>query len=63
MDLIVEGPVITVRDHGPGFPDYLRDHGPQRFRTRGTTPGHGLGLPNSPSREAPFLSRLLKFLR
>lgn len=63
MDLIVEGPVITARDHGPGFPDYLRDHGPQRFRTPGTTPGHGLGLPNSPSREAPFLSRLLKFRR
>ncbi|WP_037826529.1 ATP-binding protein [Streptomyces sp. NRRL B-1347] len=42
--LTVDGPVITVRDHGPGFPDYLVEHGPQRFRTEGTTKGHGLGL-------------------
>ncbi|MEU2562163.1 HAMP domain-containing sensor histidine kinase [Streptomyces longispororuber] len=42
--LTVDGPVITVRDHGPGFPDYLVEHGPQRFRTEGTSKGHGLGL-------------------
>jgi signal transduction histidine kinase len=44
--LTVEGPVITVRDHGDGFPAYLLEHGPQRFRTEadGSKGGHGLGL-------------------
>ncbi|MFF1648072.1 ATP-binding protein [Streptomyces sp. NPDC058240] len=42
--LTVDGPVVTVRDHGPGFPDYLLDNGPQRFRTEGSGKGHGLGL-------------------
>lgn len=40
----VDGPVVTVRDHGPGFPDYLLAGGPQRFRTEGSGKGHGLGL-------------------
>ncbi|WP_030792640.1 sensor histidine kinase [Streptomyces sp. NRRL S-920] len=40
----VDGPVVTVRDHGDGYPDYLVEHGPQRFRTEGTSKGHGLGL-------------------
>ncbi|MEV7193329.1 HAMP domain-containing sensor histidine kinase [Streptomyces sp. NPDC093510] len=40
----VDGPVVSVRDHGDGYPDYLVEHGPQRFRTEGTTKGHGLGL-------------------
>ncbi|MFI6638705.1 sensor histidine kinase [Streptomyces sp. NPDC050504] len=42
----VAGTTVTVRDHGPGFPQDLIAHGPQRFKTgaaeRGT--GHGLGL-------------------
>ncbi|MEU6529416.1 HAMP domain-containing sensor histidine kinase [Streptomyces sp. NPDC046928] len=42
--LTVDGTVVTVRDHGEGFPDYLVAHGPQRFRTEGGTMGHGLGL-------------------
>ncbi|MGP9018571.1 ATP-binding protein [Streptomyces sp. BR1] len=42
--LTVDGPVVTVRDHGAGYPAYLLDHGPQRFRTEGGTKGHGLGL-------------------
>ncbi|MEV2250096.1 HAMP domain-containing sensor histidine kinase [Streptomyces sp. NPDC050147] len=42
--LTVDGPVVSVRDHGDGYPDYLVAHGPQRFRTEGTTRGHGLGL-------------------
>ncbi|WP_406294473.1 histidine kinase dimerization/phospho-acceptor domain-containing protein [Streptomyces sp. NBC_00624] len=42
--LTVDGPVVTVRDHGPGFPDYLLTGGPQRFRTEGGGKGHGLGL-------------------
>ncbi|MEU9083765.1 HAMP domain-containing sensor histidine kinase [Streptomyces sp. NPDC048357] len=37
---------VTVRDHGPGYPDALLAEGPRRFRTgaaeRGR--GHGLGL-------------------
>ncbi|MEU6760973.1 HAMP domain-containing sensor histidine kinase [Streptomyces sp. NPDC046853] len=42
--LTVDGPVVSVRDHGDGYPDYLVEHGPQRFRTEGTSRGHGLGL-------------------
>ncbi|WP_406092554.1 ATP-binding protein [Streptomyces sp. NBC_01013] len=42
--LAVDGPVVTVRDHGAGFPDYLIAGGPQRFRTEGGAKGHGLGL-------------------
>ncbi|MGW0815524.1 ATP-binding protein [Streptomyces viridiviolaceus] len=42
--LTVDGPVVTVRDHGDGYPAYLLAHGPQRFRTEGGTRGHGLGL-------------------
>ncbi|MFF9194509.1 histidine kinase dimerization/phospho-acceptor domain-containing protein [Streptomyces sp. NPDC014779] len=42
--LTVDGPVVTVRDHGAGFPDYLLAAGPQRFRTEGGAKGHGLGL-------------------
>ncbi|MGW7312616.1 ATP-binding protein [Streptomyces sp. NPDC054865] len=38
----VDGPVVTVRDHGDGYPDYLLERGPQRFRSGGK--GHGLGL-------------------
>jgi signal transduction histidine kinase len=39
----VEGPVVTVRDHGEGCPPYLLERGPQRFRTEGGAAGHGLG--------------------
>lgn len=42
--LTVDGPVVTVRDHGAGYPGYLVAHGPQRFRTEGGAKGHGLGL-------------------
>ncbi|MEU6670740.1 HAMP domain-containing sensor histidine kinase [Streptomyces sp. NPDC046727] len=42
--LTVDGPVVTVRDHGAGYPEYLVAHGPQRFRTEGGAKGHGLGL-------------------
>ncbi len=43
MVVTVDGPVVSVRDHGDGFPEYLVSHGPQRFRSGGGT-GHGLGL-------------------
>ncbi|GAB1327596.1 ATP-binding protein [Streptomyces sennicomposti] len=42
--LTVDGPVVSVRDHGDGYPEYLLAHGPQRFRTEGGATGHGLGL-------------------
>ncbi|MFB7594182.1 ATP-binding protein [Streptomyces sp. NPDC056160] len=42
--LTVDGPVVSVRDHGDGYPEYLLEHGPQRFRTEGGATGHGLGL-------------------
>ncbi|MET7476904.1 HAMP domain-containing sensor histidine kinase [Streptomyces sp. NPDC005648] len=44
VSLTVDGSVVTVRDHGDGYPDYLVEHGPQRFRTEGGATGHGLGL-------------------
>ncbi|MFG3494860.1 ATP-binding protein [Streptomyces sp. NPDC047928] len=44
VELVVDGPVVTVRDHGPGYPEYLLEHGPQRFRTESGSKGHGLGL-------------------
>ncbi|MGW5422554.1 ATP-binding protein [Streptomyces sp. NPDC003943] len=42
--LTVDGPVVTVRDHGAGYPAYLLESGPQRFRTESGGKGHGLGL-------------------
>ncbi|MEU2794365.1 HAMP domain-containing sensor histidine kinase [Streptomyces sp. NPDC007100] len=48
VTLTIDGPRISVRDHGNGYPDELLTEGPQRFRTRPqhnkTTGGHGLGL-------------------
>ncbi|MFI1440969.1 sensor histidine kinase [Streptomyces fructofermentans] len=44
VTLTVDGPVVTVRDRGDGYPAYLVEHGPQRFRTEGGSKGHGLGL-------------------
>ncbi|WCD99452.1 HAMP domain-containing sensor histidine kinase [Streptomyces sp. HUAS 31] len=44
VSLTVDGPQVTVRDHGGGYPEYLLAHGPQRFRTEGGAKGHGLGL-------------------
>ncbi|MFD3329818.1 ATP-binding protein [Streptomyces sp. NPDC058701] len=35
---------VTVTDAGPGYPAYLLEAGPQRFRTEGMNKGHGLGL-------------------
>ncbi|MGP4049232.1 two-component system sensor histidine kinase CseC [Streptomyces sp. 2A115] len=47
IQVTVEGRVIRVRDHGPGFPEGLLADGPSRFRTGSTDragQGHGLGL-------------------
>ncbi|MFF4456094.1 sensor histidine kinase [Streptomyces goshikiensis] len=46
VEVTVEGPVVTVRDHGSGYPSQLIEQGPQRFRTGdpGRGRGHGLGL-------------------
>ncbi|WP_329390796.1 HAMP domain-containing histidine kinase [Streptomyces sp. NBC_01351] len=46
VEVTVDGPVVLVRDHGPGYPAELIEHGPQRFRTGdpGRGRGHGLGL-------------------
>ncbi|MGV4923251.1 HAMP domain-containing histidine kinase [Streptomyces sp. BHT-5-2] len=40
----VDGGVIRVRDAGPGFPEELLAHGPQRFRSGCGRGGPGLGL-------------------
>ncbi|MFE3637140.1 two-component system sensor histidine kinase CseC [Streptomyces cellostaticus] len=47
VEVTVEGRVIRVRDHGPGFPEGLLAEGPSRFRTGSRDragQGHGLGL-------------------
>ncbi|MFD9338083.1 sensor histidine kinase [Streptomyces sp. NPDC060028] len=46
IEVSVAGPVVTVRDHGPGYPPELIEQGPRRFRTGdpGRGRGHGLGL-------------------
>ncbi|MDH2387454.1 HAMP domain-containing sensor histidine kinase [Streptomyces sp. HNM0663] len=44
VTLTVDGPEVTISDKGPGYPGYLVEHGPQRFRTEGGGKGHGLGL-------------------
>ncbi|KQV05653.1 MULTISPECIES: HAMP domain-containing sensor histidine kinase [unclassified Kitasatospora] len=40
----VDGATLTVRDHGPGFPEAILREGPQRFRTGARERGHGHGL-------------------
>ncbi|REK87567.1 sensor histidine kinase [Streptomyces inhibens] len=44
ITLEVDGPAVSVRDHGPGFPTDLLTHGPQRFRTGAHERGAGIGL-------------------
>ncbi|MFF3542196.1 two-component system sensor histidine kinase CseC [Streptomyces platensis] len=47
IEVTVEGRVLRVRDHGPGFPEALLRDGPSRFRTGSSDRagrGHGLGL-------------------
>ncbi|MGW3385198.1 two-component system sensor histidine kinase CseC [Streptomyces albogriseolus] len=47
IEVTVEGRVVRVRDHGPGFPEDLLAEGPSRFRTGSADRagrGHGLGL-------------------
>ncbi|MCX4818482.1 HAMP domain-containing histidine kinase [Streptomyces sp. NBC_01142] len=47
VEVTVEGRVVRVRDHGPGFPEELLREGPSRFRTGASDragTGHGLGL-------------------
>jgi signal transduction histidine kinase len=47
IEVVVDGPFVRVRDHGPGFPEDLLREGPSRFRTGSTDrsgSGHGLGL-------------------
>ncbi|MEU1123925.1 two-component system sensor histidine kinase CseC [Streptomyces sp. NPDC005899] len=47
VEVTVEGRVVRIRDHGPGFPEALLREGPSRFRTGSSDRaghGHGLGL-------------------
>ncbi|TVL92121.1 HAMP domain-containing histidine kinase [Streptomyces sp. LX-29] len=47
FEVTVEGRVLRIRDHGPGFPEALLKDGPSRFRTGSKDragKGHGLGL-------------------
>lgn len=48
VTVTVDGAIVTVADHGPGFPDELlaglREYGPQRFASGATARGVGVGL-------------------
>ncbi|MGW7067455.1 ATP-binding protein [Streptomyces sp. NPDC054855] len=44
VDVRVAGPVVTVSDHGPGFPEHLLRDGPRRFQTGARERGQGTGL-------------------
>lgn len=44
ITVTVSGNTVTVRDHGPGFPETLLRDGPQRFLTGATERGQGTGL-------------------
>ncbi len=47
VEVVLDGPLVRVRDHGPGFPAELLRDGPSRFRTGSSDragQGHGLGL-------------------
>ncbi|MFB0625928.1 sensor histidine kinase [Streptomyces sp. AB3(2024)] len=44
VEVTVVGPVVAIRDHGPGYPAELIEQGPKRFRTGDGGRGHGLGL-------------------
>lgn len=57
--LTVSGALVRVDDAGPGFPDWLLDGGPQRFRSDGVTPGHGLGLAIAEAQAAVIGARLV----
>lgn len=46
VEVVVTPTTVTVRDHGPGYPEELLTDGPQRFRSHAPErgKGHGLGL-------------------
>ncbi|PSM42964.1 two-component sensor histidine kinase [Streptomyces dioscori] len=44
VEVEVTDRLVSVRDHGPGFPEELVLNGPQRFRTGASERGHGHGL-------------------
>ncbi|WP_306332910.1 HAMP domain-containing sensor histidine kinase [Streptomyces sp. KL118A] len=44
VEVHVDGLEVTVRDHGPGFPDHLLEDGPRRFQTGARERGQGTGL-------------------
>ncbi|MCB5178125.1 sensor histidine kinase [Streptomyces antimicrobicus] len=44
LEVEVRGHRVTVRDHGPGYPERLLRHGPRRFLTGAAERGQGTGL-------------------
>ncbi|MEU9097112.1 HAMP domain-containing sensor histidine kinase [Streptomyces sp. NPDC048361] len=44
VEVRVDGTCVSVRDHGPGFPEHLLKDGPQRFVTGARERGQGTGL-------------------
>ncbi|MFJ6629903.1 sensor histidine kinase [Streptomyces sp. NPDC091376] len=44
VEVTVTGTSLTVRDHGPGFPEHVLRDGPQRFVTGAAERGQGTGL-------------------
>lgn len=44
IEVSVSGTTVSVRDHGPGFPELLLREGPRRFLTGASERGQGTGL-------------------
>ncbi|MFI7337974.1 ATP-binding protein [Streptomyces sp. NPDC050085] len=44
IEVTVTGTTVSVRDHGPGFPEELLRDGPRRFLTGASERGQGTGL-------------------
>lgn len=56
----VAGPVVTLRDDGPGYPEEVVVGGPRRFHGSGKSKGAGLGLTIA-SKQAASMDAVLVF--
>ncbi|AXK36383.1 sensor histidine kinase [Streptomyces armeniacus] len=62
VEVSADGGTVTVRDHGPGYPEDLLRDGPKRFRTGAKERGRGQGLGLTIARgQAEVLGAALEF--
>lgn len=59
VTVTVTGATVSVDDVGPGFPEWLLDSGPKRFRSDGPSRGHGLGLAIAEAQAATMKATLV----